>query len=84
MTSYDENPYPSYCYAATDPSRLRAIGTMFGLELKNVANAKILDIGCASGGNILPLASRYPESQFFGIDLSSVQIDAAKRMATEL
>lgn len=36
--------------------------------------ARVLEIGCASGGHIIPLAATLPEAQFVGVDLSSVQI----------
>jgi methyltransferase-like protein len=44
----------------------------------------VLELGCASGGNILPLALRYPASHVVGIDLSAVQIDAGRKAAAEL
>src|SRR5438128_2655913 len=34
----------------------------------------VLEIGCADGGNLVPLAVVYPESTLVGIDLSQVQI----------
>lgn len=84
MTSYDAIPYPSYCYPSCDPARLCAIGNLFGLDVKKVTTANILEIGCASGGNILPLASRYPGAQFLGVDMSIAQIGVAKTTAKEL
>lgn len=38
----------------------------------------MLEIGCASGGNLLPMAATYPESRFVGIDLSPRQIAEAQ------
>jgi methyltransferase-like protein/SAM-dependent methyltransferase len=33
-----------------------------------------LEIGCAAGGNLIPMADCLPDSQFLGIDLSRVQL----------
>ena len=44
----------------------------------------MLEIGCASGGNLLPLAARFPEAEFTGIDLSANQIAEARERAGRL
>jgi SAM-dependent methyltransferase len=35
-----------------------------------VARRSVLELGCASGGNIIPLALRFPRSRFRGVDLT--------------
>jgi methyltransferase-like protein len=50
------------------------IAKLFDVETPAITTAKVLELGCASGGNILPLAVRYPNAQFVGIDLSEKQI----------
>lgn len=37
-------------------------------------HCRVLELGCAAGGNLLPLAVDFPQSEFVGIDLSSRQI----------
>ncbi len=71
---YDAIPYVSRAFWQSSPARLEAIARLFGLETVAVANARILEIGCASGGNIIPLAARYPGTECVGIDLSGGQI----------
>jgi methyltransferase-like protein len=39
-----------------------------------VENCRVLELGCGSGGNLLPLAAALPEGRFVGIDLSRRQI----------
>ena len=34
----------------------------------------MLELGCASGGNLIPMALTFPDSRFVGIDLSREQI----------
>jgi methyltransferase-like protein/cyclopropane fatty-acyl-phospholipid synthase-like methyltransferase len=73
-TSYDQVPYPSYPYSASHPDRLHSIAKLFGLAPKPPAQARVLELGSAAGGNILPIAAQFPECQVVGIDLSARQI----------
>jgi SAM-dependent methyltransferase len=78
---YDAVPYQSHPFPLTHPARLAAIATLFGLSPPPVPTARILEIGCAAGGNIIPLAAHLPQTRCLGIDLSGVQIDQARRRA---
>ena len=77
VNTYDEVPYESYPYANSYPGHLKTVGTLFGMTPPALETAKILELGCAAGGNIIPIAMRYPKSKCVGVDLSSVQIDQA-------
>ena len=72
--AYDEVPYTSRPFPQSQPQRIAALGKLFGLSPQNVATARVLELGCASGGNLIPLASQFPDASFIGIDLSPVQI----------
>ncbi|MBW8721298.1 MAG: class I SAM-dependent methyltransferase, partial [Polaromonas sp.] len=72
--SYDEAPYASHPFPQSAPEHLEGIATLFGLTPTPPANARVLELGCASGGNIIPFALRHPQAQVVGIDLSPVQI----------
>jgi methyltransferase-like protein/SAM-dependent methyltransferase len=73
-TSYDEVPYDSLPYGASHPDRLATIGTLFGMEPAPIDACRVLELGCASGGNIIPIAEYLPRSRFLGIDSSRRQI----------
>ncbi|WP_375334035.1 methyltransferase regulatory domain-containing protein [Candidatus Tisiphia endosymbiont of Xenochironomus xenolabis] len=73
--NYDDFPYESFPFAYTRPEHLRTIGLVFGMQPPMVENARILDIGCGEGGNMIDFAESYPESYSLGIDLSKVQIN---------
>lgn len=79
INTYDEVPYESYPYPQTNPAHLYAIGKYFGMNPPKVENANILELGCASGENIIPISIRYPHSKCTGIDLSKNQIKMAKK-----
>ncbi len=81
---YDQVPYLSHPFPLTQPARLAAIATLFGLQPPPVPTARILEIGCAAGGNIIPLAARFPDAKCLGIDLSGVQIAQAHRRLANL
>lgn len=84
MTSYDEVPYPSLPRPQTHPNHLAALATLFGLKPVPVTRCRVLDIGCADGSNLIPMACQLPESQFVGLDLSPRQIAAGQAKATTL
>ena len=50
------------------------IAQLLGLTPPPPTTARILEIGCASGGHIIPLAAQYPDARLVGIDLSAAQI----------
>ncbi|MGR3501255.1 methyltransferase domain-containing protein [Pseudaestuariivita sp.] len=67
---YEALPYVSHPIAETQPAHLAALAQLAGLTAPDVPRARVLELGCASGGNLLPLALRFPEASFTGIDLS--------------
>ncbi len=78
--SYDDLPYDSHPFSQTHPSRLATVATLFGLPSAPVEKCRVLELGCAAGGNIAPLAELYPESEFVGIDLSGRQVADGERI----
>jgi cyclopropane fatty-acyl-phospholipid synthase-like methyltransferase/methyltransferase-like protein len=78
-SSYDDVPYDSHALPQTQPDRLAALAGLFSLETVPPGRARVLEIGCASGGNLIPLACRYPDARFTGIDLSPRQIEDGRR-----
>lgn len=78
QNSYDETPYQSYPYSQSSPEKLATLGTLFGMTPPPIETARVLELGCAEGGNIIPHAIHYPKGQYVGVDLSKVQIDAGK------
>ena len=72
--SYDEVPYHSFPFAESHPARLATVARLFTLAPPDPRTARVLELGCSSGGNLLPMAELYPEARFLGIDLSERQI----------
>lgn len=82
--AYDETPYQSYPYAQSSPEKLATLGTLFGMNPPKIETARVLELGCAEGGNIIPHAVHNPKGEYVGIDLSKVQIDAGKKHIKEM
>jgi methyltransferase-like protein/2-polyprenyl-3-methyl-5-hydroxy-6-metoxy-1,4-benzoquinol methylase len=81
-TSYDDVPYPSFPLAQTHPDRLATLATLFGITPPPIDGCRVLELGCADGGNLIAMAEGLPGSQFVGVDLSARQV-ATGRAAVE-
>ena len=81
---YSLLPYPAMPVTFSQPQHLAALATLFGLDPPDVDRASVLELGCASAGNIIPLAARFPRASFRGIDLSQRHIDEGHKRIAEL
>jgi SAM-dependent methyltransferase len=80
-TFYDQIPYPRLAYHYTHPDRMAVLGRLFGMHPQPVESCRVLELGCAAGANLAPLAYTLPQAEFVGIDLSSQQIADARALA---
>jgi methyltransferase-like protein len=83
-SSYDAVPYSVGAFPQTRPDRLATIATLFGMTPAPPARCRVLELGCAAGGNVIPMALADPQSHFVGIDLSPRQIADAQATARRL
>lgn len=72
--SYDDLMYESKAFSQTAINALEARARLMGLQPAPAANAKVLELGCSMGGNIITQALYYPDAEFVGIDLSGRQV----------
>lgn len=84
QTAYDEVAYPSEPFTQTHPLRLALPAALFGLDYAPAETARILEIGCGEGGNIIPLAVSYPKASIMGFDLAPTAIAAGREIVEEL
>lgn len=78
LNAYDTMPYPPYSFPATHIGRLGAIGRVFSLPVAAPEHARVLELGCSSGTNLLAMAQLFPNAEFVGIDYSAKQIQDAE------
>jgi SAM-dependent methyltransferase len=72
--AYDAVPYVSAPVPASHPVHLSAIAVLLGLAAVAPRNARILEIGCARGDNIISIAQSLPGATCLGVDLSGRQV----------
>ena len=82
--SYDELTYKSAAFAQSSPYKLEACATLLGINPPPCKNAKVLEIGCSFGGNLIPFAVNNENARVVGIDLSGKQIRRGKEIVKEI
>lgn len=83
-SSYDLVPYESYPFAHLHPAKLAATAQLRGMKPPPVSTARVLDIGCGSGGHVIALAGFYPQMQLIGVDLAAGQIALGNQRIRDL
>ncbi len=73
MDTYAEIPYQSTPFAETHPAHLAPLARLFGHPAVDPGQCRVLELGCAAGGNLIPMAWQLPHSEFLGIELSAPQ-----------
>lgn len=82
--TYDEQVYTSNAFHFSSPGHLRAAAHLYNLDSVPLENARVLELGCAGGGNLLPFALAYPNAHVVGVDLSTVQIEQGQQVVQAL
>jgi methyltransferase-like protein len=83
-SSYDELPYINKAFPQTHPDRLATLARLFGVASPDVETCRVLELGCASGDNLIPMALELPNAKFVGIDLSERQIERGRQSVAAL
>ena len=83
-SSYDELPYSENCFFYTHPDHMAAVAALRGLSPTPVERCRVLELGCAMGGNLIPMAIKLPDARFVGVDLSSRQVDVGRSVVERL
>lgn len=72
--AYDEAPYEPLAHPHSAPGHLAAMAWLFGVDAPSVGKARVLELGCAAAGNLIPFAATHPQAHAVGVDLSPTQI----------
>ena len=82
--SYDEVPYLGQSFPQSHPDCLATLGRLFGLSPAPITRCRVLELGCGSGGNLIPVAYQIPDSEFIGVDRSRRQVEMANKTVQDL
>lgn len=82
--SYDDIPYKSNPFSYASTQKLATIGTFFSLNTPKIENARVLEIGCSFGGNIITQAIYNENAEYIGIDLSKLQVDEGNKIIDKM
>ena len=63
--SYEQLPYESGPHYPTHPDCLASVATLMGMAPADVSTARVLELGCGNGGNLIPMASVLPQARFW-------------------
>jgi len=76
-TVYDNFPYKSVPVEWTAPERLALASLLHGGPRPRLDGYRVLELGCADGSNLIPMAFFRPNAAFVGIDSAQSQIALA-------
>jgi SAM-dependent methyltransferase len=78
---YDQVPYSNHPYPQTHPERLATVAVLHGLEPPDPLRARVLELGCGAGGNLLAMVAGSPGIRAVGVDLAREPIEAGRATA---
>ena len=79
--SYDELPYTGSLHPGAHPARAAGVARLFGVPAAHLESARVLELGCAQGDDLIALAAAFPGARFVGIDLGRKHVEAATAIA---
>jgi SAM-dependent methyltransferase len=80
-SSYEATPYHGGAISGTHPDVLATVGCLRGMSPPPIANCRVLELGCGTGDNLVPMALSLPGASLLGIDLSPRQVHMAREFA---
>ena len=84
MDPYNLFSYESIPFAETHPRHLAVLGRLFELQTADPEHCRVLELGCATGGNLIPMAWYHGDARFLGIDLAANQVHAGQARIAQL
>ncbi|HSP44076.1 MAG TPA: class I SAM-dependent methyltransferase, partial [Luteolibacter sp.] len=75
--------YPAMSHPTADPAAFVVAARFAGFDAPDPEKARVLEIGCATGHHLLPLAMHWPEAEFTGIDVNPNAIQCARDLVDE-
>ncbi len=83
-SDYETLPYSNSIFPQTYVDKLCSSARLFGLDAPDIETARVLELGCGNGLNLISQAYSLPKASFLGVDLAKTHIDFAVDSAREL
>ena len=83
-TIYDEVDYPGHAQPRIHPRRLRTLAMLRGLDPPPVECARVLELGCGDGLNLLWIADEFRGARCVGVDLAESALARGRAGAAEM
>ena len=84
IAAYESVTYESKAMPLAEPDAIAAMAILHGVTPVPPDRCRVLELGCATAGNIMSMAFRFPKSQFVGIDLSPTQIEIGRLAVSDM
>lgn len=84
MSLYDELPWKGQPLAGTAPEQLAVASWARGGPCPRVRGARVLELGCGTGANLIPMAWHRPDCEFVGLDASALHVTTAEKAIAAL
>lgn len=83
-SSYESFRYLSHPCPTSQPARIATVAALAGVDAPDPSTARVLEIGCGDGGNLVPMAAAAPLGRFVGIDIATRPVGDARTWARDL
>ena len=84
LAHYARLPYQGRAHYPAHIDRMATLAALFDLPAAPITAARVLEVGCADGTNLLNMATSLPGSTFVGLDLFEGHIARGRQAAAAL
>lgn len=84
QNAYEIDLYPTKAQPQLHIGNLYAAAYLRGFDPPRIETATVLEVGCGTGLNLLPMARTLPEAEFVGVDYAARPIEIAKSLAERM
>src|SRR3954453_6152435 len=84
LQAYEEIAYVGAPNPNSHPERLGVVASLLGIDVARPSKARVLEIGCGDGANVIPMAAAAPDARFVAFDFAPSGIAKGRAMVEAL
>lgn len=81
---FDAAQFEHRIVPCSSPAHIRAAADLYGVVSAPLAGARVLELGCGSGENLLAFAAAFPRTEVVGVDVSAEAVAAGMQRVQAL